>query len=488
MGFFAEPYSEVSKYGVLWSRNLRRRVPESLRMLITQNLLGFGLYSGELGELMSLHKRPLHYQDSGQALAEFAIMVVFLLMFMFFITDVARVGWVWVTVQGAARAGARYASTGQADCETPPNRLDCVTNTVYNYLDTLKLHEDPEAPWETDLAYRIEVWGVDKDNQGPWPDYAGAAGKPVVVRTYHWVLIVSPFLRPIRKNIAVFGQVTITNEQFDSLGGASAGIGLPPPLPPLPEVQPTATLTPTMVPTATPVVTATATATHTPTASSTPVLPRCDTHFERYLIAGEAYVAVTGNLDAPPSLVKIYEMSEVGGPLLIGTATLVGSAGVHDCEGFVLASNSPPLIAGHLIMVENDIDGSFDTETVLGGTPTSTPSPTPSPPATATPVPSPIPSGPYIRLEPSCGFAGNVRFAIEAYNWTNTTSSVNLFWIDEGEAPLLQSIIGSGHPSDFVRYWNISDVITGTHTVEARSEDPPKQWTQRRDKLSTLVL
>jgi hypothetical protein len=304
-------------------------------------------------------KHPFRSHSRGQALAEFAIIIIFLLMLMFFIVDAARIGWAWVTVQGAARAGARYASTGQSNCETPPNRLNCVIDTVYNYMDTLNLHDDPQAPWGTDNGYRIEVWGVDENNQGPWPDYPGAPGKPVVVRAYHWVPIITPFFKPIRDNIPVFGQVTIVNELFDSLGGASAGIGLPPPLPPIPPAQPTATFTPTPSPTNTPTETPTSTPTLTPTPSDTPETTRCDTHFEGILLADDASAPITGHLDAPPSGIKIFDLSETATPgaaRLIGTASLAADAG-HDCEGFVTSPVSPTLQANHVILVSNDLDG-----------------------------------------------------------------------------------------------------------------------------------
>lgn len=393
-------------------------------------------------------------------------------MLFFFIVDAARIGWAWVTVQGAARAGARYASTGQSNCQDPPNRLDCIVDTVFNYMDTLKLHDDPQAPWGTDSAYRIEIWGVDENNQGPWPDYPGAPGKPVVVRAYHWVPIITPFFKPIRDNIPVYGQVTTVNEMFDSLGGSSAGIGLPPPLPPLPPAQPTATFTPTPSPTYTPTPTPTLTASLTPTASSTPAPTICFTHFEGLLLAGDASAAVTGNLDVPPSGVKLYDLSETATPgaaRFIGAGTLDGGALGHDCLGFVSAPVSPTLQAHHLILVSNDFDGSWDTELVLPGTVTPTPTPTSTPTSTPSPTPTATPIAPYIRLNPACGFGAQVRFAVEGYNWNDPANAVNLFWIEEGGSPELQTIIPVGHPPDFIRPWTFSNVGTGIHTVEARS-------------------
>ncbi|MFN2187184.1 MAG: TadE/TadG family type IV pilus assembly protein, partial [Candidatus Promineifilaceae bacterium] len=356
---------------------------------------------------MKLLKRLNSSHNRGQALAEFAIIIIFLSMLMFFIVDMARVGWAWVTVQGAARAGARYASTGNASCQDPPSRIDCVIDAAFNYMDTLKLADDPEATWGSDNAYRIEIWGIDENGDGPIYHYPGAAGKPVVVRTYYWVPIITPFFKPIKENIPVFGQVTVTNELFDSMGGASAGVGLPPPAPPIPTAGPTSTFTPT--PTNTPTITPT----NTIEPTDTPPAPTCDTRFETFLIAGDAFVNVTGE---PNTDVEIYDISEV--PIFLGTGALMVDPG-HECEGFVTVPVSPTLIAGNIISVVNTFDGSWDTDTVLSGSPTATPEP---PTPTHTPTPTATPIVPYLMLEPSCSFAGDVIFKVEGHNWLDSAS------------------------------------------------------------------
>ena len=51
----------------------------------------------------------------GQALVEFALIISVLLAMIFLIIESARILWAWNTVQNAAREGARYAITGQAE-------------------------------------------------------------------------------------------------------------------------------------------------------------------------------------------------------------------------------------------------------------------------------------------------------------------------------------------------------------------------------------
>ncbi|RMG93362.1 MAG: pilus assembly protein, partial [Chloroflexi bacterium] len=200
-------------------------------------------------------------QSTGQALVEFALVIVAVLMIIFFIVEASRILWAWVTVQNAAREGARYAITGRfegPDCPTQslPKftdrcndlRVASIIAVAHQNLSGLPLNEQ-SGQFEDDNYYNIEVWGVDEFGQLQ-PNFGGIPNNPVVVRVYYRVPIITPFFRPIRESIPVFGQVTMTNESFGQLGGANAGVGVPPPLPPLPTpgVTPSPTFTPTITP------------------------------------------------------------------------------------------------------------------------------------------------------------------------------------------------------------------------------------------------
>src|SRR5690606_34169651 len=95
-------------------------------------------------------------EGAGQALAEFALIIIVVLMMMFFILEAGRVLWAWVTIQGAARDGARYAITGQEGCEPDYDRLDCVITTTHRSLSGLPLNENPDRAFEDDNYYLIE--------------------------------------------------------------------------------------------------------------------------------------------------------------------------------------------------------------------------------------------------------------------------------------------------------------------------------------------
>jgi Flp pilus assembly protein TadG len=54
--------------------------------------------------------------ERGQTLAEFAVVAPLLIILIFGFVDLTRLFNAWVTIQGAAREGARYGVTGQVNC------------------------------------------------------------------------------------------------------------------------------------------------------------------------------------------------------------------------------------------------------------------------------------------------------------------------------------------------------------------------------------
>ncbi len=81
----------------------------------------------------ALHDR----RRTGQTLAEFAITLPILLILLFGIIEFGRIFQAWVTLQNAARAAARYTSTGVYD------------TTLYQ-LD-LQIYDTTDASWHGDL-------------------------------------------------------------------------------------------------------------------------------------------------------------------------------------------------------------------------------------------------------------------------------------------------------------------------------------------------
>lgn len=70
--------------------------------------------------------------QAGQTLAEFALVLPIVAFVIFALVDMARAMQSYVTIQEAARDGARYAVTGRIDCVGPPiqTRENCIVQAV----------------------------------------------------------------------------------------------------------------------------------------------------------------------------------------------------------------------------------------------------------------------------------------------------------------------------------------------------------------------
>lgn len=72
-------------------------------------------------------RRLFRRRSRGQTLAEFALVAPVFFILIFGIVDMARMVQSYVTIQAAAREGARYGVTGDAACDlASPTRYDCI--------------------------------------------------------------------------------------------------------------------------------------------------------------------------------------------------------------------------------------------------------------------------------------------------------------------------------------------------------------------------
>ena len=260
---------------------------------------------------MDRHIRRLKAKrENGQALVEFALILVVVLLLVFFVVEAGRILWGWATVQNAARRASRYAITGNFDteldclqdlpptCGTDEARVESIRNIAREAMAGLPV--DETLPFDQDFYFLIEVWGVNADGFFQ-EDFAGIPGQPMMVRVIYNVPIITPILGNIVENIPVMGQVVINNEIFNQVGGITSGQSLPPIVPPVPTAGPTATDTPT--PTAT--STATPTDGPSPTTTSTSTLvpsatpERCPIRFNdlSQVVDGGTFVDVTGDFN-----------------------------------------------------------------------------------------------------------------------------------------------------------------------------------------------
>jgi len=407
--------------------------------------------------------------------------VTVLLMMIFLVIESGRIMWGWNAVQHAAREGARYATTGQFD---GPNcavanlskfsglcgdlRAASIISVTHNGLSGLPIDE-VSTRFEDDNYYDIQIWGVDTNNQLQ-PNTGGAPGNPVVVRVTYRVSIITPFFRPIRSSIPLYGQVTMTNESFGQLGGSNQGTGVAPELPPLPTPGPTETPTPSPTNTPTPTLGPTATNTNTPTNTPTATPVVCPIEFDGYALENATYVYVTGDIGTTVTIIDLTSGAVLGSDLML-------SAGGHNCPGFAdfgpPATPLPLLIGGHVLLAQSS-DGTFDTTIVVQNTPTPTPTDTPVPTSTPTntltpsPTFTPTPNTPFIYLSPDCQGGPDVQFTISGFGWP-TNQSVFLLW--EGQ---VESIVTAPHAGSFQVVWTKFGLGNGgitkvQYTVTAQS-------------------
>jgi len=107
-------------------------------------------------------------RERGQTLAEFALLTPLLVILIFGFVDISRMYQSWVTIEGAAREGARYAVTGRSDCTiATDNRLACIQYAATQRASALT-NDD------TNLTVTVRSWD--------YPAYADPAteGSPGV--------------------------------------------------------------------------------------------------------------------------------------------------------------------------------------------------------------------------------------------------------------------------------------------------------------------
>jgi Flp pilus assembly protein TadG len=238
---------------------------------------------------------PRGAREPGQILVEFALVATVFFMVIFGIFDMARLFQSWITVQHAAREGARFAITGQVACDgVVADRTQCIIDTAKKATTGL-----PDGGEDSSLVtVSLKYWEFDEDT-GEFSDTAtsgagGACDAIEVVVSYKHSLI-TPIVKPIfsafgKDPFPLSGTQRMINEPWNDCktnelptpvpGGGGGGVATPTSVPPTATpsptpVPPTATPSPTPVPpTATPTKTPTPKApTATPTKTPTPLPP-----------------------------------------------------------------------------------------------------------------------------------------------------------------------------------------------------------------------
>ena len=150
--------------------------------------------------------------EQGQTLAEFALLVPLLVILIFGFVDVSRIYQSWVTIEGAAREGARYGVTGRSDCDiAADDRLACIQYHTEQRASALTNDGD-------DLTVTVRSWD--------YPTYAdpAAEGDPgqqcdaIEVQVDYEFTPSTPLAETIFGSITMVGRERLVNEPFGTCG------------------------------------------------------------------------------------------------------------------------------------------------------------------------------------------------------------------------------------------------------------------------------
>jgi Flp pilus assembly protein TadG len=147
--------------------------------------------------------------DNGQTLAEFAIILPVLFLIIFGLVDMARAMQSYVTIQEAARDGARYAVTGRIDCTGPAvqSRENCIAQMVEDRTHQLN---DSET-----ITTEFRSWDYPLYADPASENDAGEQCDAVEVEvTYEYKPITPIFTALVTDNVTMKARERLVNEPF----------------------------------------------------------------------------------------------------------------------------------------------------------------------------------------------------------------------------------------------------------------------------------
>jgi Flp pilus assembly protein TadG len=136
--------------------------------------------------------------EYGQTLAEFSLILPVIAIIIFGLVDMARAMQSYVTIQEAARDGARYAVTGRIDCVGPvvQNRENCIEQAVLDRVDSLNNVDT--------IATTYRRW-----------DYPAVQCDAVEVQVNYTYQPITPIFRTlVRNSIPMVAKERLVNEPF----------------------------------------------------------------------------------------------------------------------------------------------------------------------------------------------------------------------------------------------------------------------------------
>jgi hypothetical protein len=145
---------------------------------------------------------------------EFGLVAIVFLTLVFGIIDFARLMQSWVTVQYAAREGARYALTGRSDCNSyGDNRVGCIIETAKGA--TTGLYGGAGA-----VSVSVKSWSYPSYADPPTQGSAGHACDEVEVQVDYDHHLMTPIVSRVISHVPLRGRERVLNEPFGPCGGS----------------------------------------------------------------------------------------------------------------------------------------------------------------------------------------------------------------------------------------------------------------------------
>lgn len=150
--------------------------------------------------------------ENGQSLAEFALIAPIFFLMIFGIVDLSRAFQAYVTIQEAARGGARYAVTGRIDCTGIPiqNRSNCIVQAVDVRVKDLNEHSA--------VATSFRKWTYPAYADPPTENDAGQQCDAVEVEVTYTYHPVTPIINRLIANVPMDAKERLVNEPFGTCG------------------------------------------------------------------------------------------------------------------------------------------------------------------------------------------------------------------------------------------------------------------------------
>jgi Flp pilus assembly protein TadG len=158
--------------------------------------------------MQRIRRRRWHRRSSGQALAEFAIIAPLFFLLIFGFVDMARMYQSWVTIQHAAREGARYGVTGRTDCASgPQTRVDCIEYVAREQTDGLN---NPQG----DLTVGVRSWQYPAYAAPATEDNPGDQCDALEVHIAYDFTPATPLIGSIIGDVTMTARERLVNEPF----------------------------------------------------------------------------------------------------------------------------------------------------------------------------------------------------------------------------------------------------------------------------------